>query len=65
MDNNLIFKKIEEIISGNLDTCLSVLSEIEKHMPNIVIIAVDKDKDKIIHGIDYVDEQEFLMENGV
>lgn len=56
-----IFSNIEKIIDKKRTNMKLVFEAIEKHFGDIAIVAVDKKKDIIIFGFEYIDEQDRIL----
>jgi hypothetical protein len=56
-----IFREVERIVDNKRTNMKIVFEAIEKKFSDIAIVAVDKNKDTIIFGFEYIDEQDMIF----
>lgn len=61
MKKEEIFREVERIIGDKRTNIKIVFEAIEKKFLDIAIVAVDKSKDTIIFGFEYIDEQDRIL----
>ncbi len=61
MKKEEIFREVERIVDNKRTNMKIVFEAIEKKFSDIAIVAVDKNKDTIIFGFEYIDEQDMIF----